>query len=114
MIFSFLLQIGSKSLIYLSFLEKQSFIAKNLCEKKNVKKNTCNGNCHLKKQMKKDDAAQNEKSDSKKEKSEITYSSQSVFTSLALFNQGDIITFQKEKPFSLHQHHSKILRPPTS
>jgi 16S rRNA U516 pseudouridylate synthase RsuA-like enzyme len=109
-----LLQIGSKSLIYLSFLEKQSFIAKNLCEKKNVKKNTCNGKCHLKKQMKKDDAAQNEKSDSKKDKSETTYSTHSILSYIALNKQNNSITFQEEKSFSLHQHHSKILRPPTS
>ena len=38
---------------------QKDFIAKNLCEKKAIKKNTCQGKCHLKKQLAKAD--ENEK-----------------------------------------------------
>lgn len=31
----------------------QDYIAKTLCEKKEEKENTCNGQCHLKKELKK-------------------------------------------------------------
>jgi hypothetical protein len=31
----------------------QEYIAKTLCEKKEEKENTCNGQCHLKKELKK-------------------------------------------------------------
>jgi hypothetical protein len=114
LICSFLLQSSSKTGIYLSFLKNKDFISKNICVQKTIKKNKCNGKCHLKKQMKKDDTAQNEKSDSKKEKSEINFSSNSIISCLELIRQQSIIIYLEEKSFSLQQHYSKILRPPTA
>jgi hypothetical protein len=37
--------------ILADFQMNKAFIAKNLCEKKAIKKNTCQGKCHLKKQL---------------------------------------------------------------
>ncbi|MCU4156642.1 hypothetical protein J1N10_11700 [Carboxylicivirga sp. A043] len=39
------------SFILLVFKMNQQYIAENLCEQKEVKNNTCQGCCHLKKQM---------------------------------------------------------------
>jgi hypothetical protein len=43
-----------EAVIYLSFKLNQSYIAKNLCVKKNEVQNTCCGKCYLKKQLTKD------------------------------------------------------------
>lgn len=43
------------TLIYVKFRVNQDYIAKTLCEKKDVKGNTCHGCCQLKKQLKKTD-----------------------------------------------------------
>lgn len=40
-------------MVVISFKINQDYIAKTLCEKKEEKENTCNGHCHLKKQLKK-------------------------------------------------------------
>jgi len=41
------------------FQVNKAYIAKNLCEKKAIKKNTCQGKCHLKKQMAKASETEN-------------------------------------------------------
>jgi hypothetical protein len=43
------------TLIFIQFRVNQEYIEKNLCEKKDVKENTCHGCCQLKKQFKKTD-----------------------------------------------------------
>ena len=42
-----------KSAILLDFTINQDFISKTLCIKKDVAENTCNGKCHLSKQLEK-------------------------------------------------------------
>jgi len=37
---------------YLNYAINKNYIAKNLCVKKDIPNNTCNGKCHLKKQIK--------------------------------------------------------------
>jgi len=53
--------------ILADFQMNKAFIAKNLCEKKAIKKNTCQGKCHLKKQLAK--ASESEKKANTSEKS---------------------------------------------
>lgn len=43
----------NQSGILLTFKLRQEYIAKNLCVQRNKKVNTCNGKCHLKKELKK-------------------------------------------------------------
>ena len=43
----------SNLVVLISFKINQEYIAKTLCEKKEEKENTCNGQCHLKKELKK-------------------------------------------------------------
>ena len=49
----FLFNLFTPSGIWLNFKMNQSFIAKNLCVKKEIKENTCKGKCHLKKELEK-------------------------------------------------------------
>lgn len=51
--FLVLLQTLNQTGILLTFKLRQEFIAKNLCVQRDKKVNTCNGKCHLKKELKK-------------------------------------------------------------
>lgn len=50
-----LLQTFSKVIIVADYWLNKDYIAKNLCEKKDVVNNCCKGKCHLKKQLEQDD-----------------------------------------------------------
>jgi len=50
-----MLQPLSKMYIIVSFYVQQDYIAKNLCEKKDVENNCCHGKCQLKKELAKTD-----------------------------------------------------------
>jgi hypothetical protein len=54
----------------------KEFIAKNLCENKEKPKSTCNGKCHLAKELKKQDKKENQTSNSQKEKYENQFYSE--------------------------------------
>ncbi len=107
------MQSSSKSIIYWRFLDNNTFISKNLCEKKNTKRNKCNGKCHLKKEMKKDDAAKNDTSDNKKEKSESNYSIKNDFSLASPLAQNNTFLYVQEKTFSLTTFHQKLIKPPS-
>ncbi len=114
LVLTFLLQSGSKSLLYLSFINNQAFIAKNICEKKAIKKNKCNGKCHLKKQMQKDDDAQQGETKLKKEKSETTY----ILTFQNNITLNIVKGFYKQIPFESESlpttFHLELIKPPTT
>lgn len=60
--------------IFVSFKINQDTIAKTLCEKKEIKKNTCQGKCHLKKQLEgADKEEQKQAQTNSKDKAEILY-----------------------------------------
>lgn len=64
----------SKAWIVVSFKLNQDTIAKTLCVKKEIKKNTCLGKCYLKKQL--DKASEQEQKQAPtgtKEKAEVVY-----------------------------------------
>lgn len=68
------LQPLSKIWIVVSFKINQDTIAKTLCVKKEIKGNTCQGKCHLKKQLDKaDEEEQKQTPTSSKEKVEVLY-----------------------------------------
>ncbi|MEO5641793.1 MAG: hypothetical protein ABIQ40_18835 [Bacteroidia bacterium] len=46
-----LVQVFSKTIIFVSFIACQDYIAKELCENRFAPEKKCNGHCHLKKQM---------------------------------------------------------------
>ena len=70
-----LLQTFSKIWVVVSFKINQAQIAKTLCIKKENKNYTCQGKCHLKKQLDKtDEEEQKQVPNNLKEKSEVLYS----------------------------------------
>lgn len=74
--FVFLFQSASKLLIMADYEMNKEFIAKNLCENKEKPKSTCNGKCHLAKELKKQDKKENQTSNSQKEKYENQFYSE--------------------------------------
>jgi hypothetical protein len=54
----------------------KEYIAKNLCENKEKPKSTCNGKCHLAKELKKQDTKENQTSNSQKERYENQFYSE--------------------------------------
>lgn len=60
--------------IFVSFKINQDTIAKTLCVKKEIENNTCQGKCHLKKQLDKaDEEEQKQAPTTQKEKYEVLY-----------------------------------------
>lgn len=71
-----LLQNFSKIIIYVNFELNREFIAKTLCEKKDVRANKCNGTCHLKKQLAKEEKKEQSPTNPTKEKVEVQFFSE--------------------------------------
>lgn len=55
LIFSLLFQNLGKTILVVSFLSNQKFIAENLCENRAKPEMHCNGKCHLRKQIQKEE-----------------------------------------------------------
>ena len=68
---AFLFQSTSKLFIVAHYALNKDFIAKNLCENKAKPQMHCNGKCHLKKQLQKEDKKEGSVPVSSKEKYEI-------------------------------------------
>lgn len=67
LVLTLLLQSFSKLLIMADFEANREFIAQNLCVQKEIKNNCCQGSCHLKKELEKDERKQDSPT-SKKQK----------------------------------------------
>lgn len=52
---AFLLHSTSRMIVYFNYWANQEFIAQNLCENRDEPVMECNGKCHLKKELDKDD-----------------------------------------------------------
>ncbi len=52
---AFLLHSTSRMIVYFNYWSNQEFIAQNLCENRDEPVMECNGKCHLKKELDKDD-----------------------------------------------------------
>lgn len=57
----------------------KEYIAKNICENKEKPRSTCNGKCHLAKELNKQDKKENSAPVSQKEKFEVQYFSEYLF-----------------------------------
>jgi hypothetical protein len=88
-LFAVVLQTTASGIIFIQFELNRSYIAKNLCVKKEEKGNCCQGSCHLKKQL---TEAEN------KEKSPV--SPNIKIPSLLLFCQSDQRTGILPAPFA--------------
>jgi hypothetical protein len=76
----FLFQGFSKVLILADYEWNKEYISKTLCENKNKPQSHCNGKCHLKKQLAKEEKRENAPANNLKEKSEIQLFSQKAET----------------------------------
>jgi hypothetical protein len=65
-----LLQCFKTTIIYQNFQVNRNYIAKNLCEKRTQKNNCCKGQCHLKKQIEKEENSDGSSRSGSKEKIE--------------------------------------------
>ncbi|MCC6447303.1 MAG: hypothetical protein IT215_01285 [Chitinophagaceae bacterium] len=75
----FLFQSASKLLVLANYEINKEYISKNLCENKEKPKSTCNGKCHLAKELNKQDKNENSVPVSQKEKFEVQYFSEFLF-----------------------------------
>src|ERR1700758_2249534 len=109
---SILVLSSSKSLILVSYSLNKEFIAKNLCENKNKPKMHCNGKCHLKKELQKEEKKDQSPFSSVKEKVEVQlFNSQSkVIAPLLSYARIGFAEFQN-KNYS-HLNPGSIFHPP--
>ncbi len=63
----------NNAFVFITFKINQKEIAKNLCVKKEIKNNTCKGQCYLAKQLKKAAEKEQKESQNVKEKQEVIY-----------------------------------------
>ncbi|MBL7890082.1 MAG: hypothetical protein JNL24_11030 [Bacteroidia bacterium] len=89
----FLFQSASKLLILANYEINKEYISKNLCENKEKPKSTCNGKCHLAKELKKQDKKDNSVPVSQKEKFEVQYFSE------FLVDQRSFISFLENRSY---------------
>ncbi len=107
-----LLQFFGKVGIFLSFKINQKYIASNICEKKAIPKNSCEGSCFLKKELQKE-AEQAEKNKNNNKNISDFYISNNIFI------EDRKVFFSIEKHFFKEnnsnfppKNSNKLLRPP--
>ncbi|MDO9185945.1 MAG: hypothetical protein Q7W13_08030 [Bacteroidia bacterium] len=107
-----LLQNFSKIIIYANFELNREFIAKTFCEKKEIRSNKCNGSCHLKKQLAKEEKKEQSPTNPTKQKVEVQFFSET--TSSTLFVTPSFTTiFKPSYSFSLSEKHlHTVFQPP--
>lgn len=107
-----LLQFFGKVSVFVSFKMNQKYIANNICEKKDIPQNTCEGGCFLKKELQKE-----------AEKAEKTKNNNKNISDFYI--QNNIFIANKKVFFSIEKHFfkennnnfpskntNKLLRPP--
>jgi hypothetical protein len=108
---AFMLQSASKLIILAHYSINKEYISKNLCENKQKPKMHCNGKCHLKKQLQKEDKKENSTPAASKDKADFQLFA--VKRSVIVFKQS--LQDQPETPFLLNIYSaplSRIFRPP--
>ena len=109
---SILVLSSSKSFILLNYSINKEFIAKNLCENRSEPKMHCNGKCHLKKELQKEEKKDQSPFSSVKEKMEVQLfnSECKVIAPLLCFVPLNFSEFQNENYSSLNS--GSIFHPP--
>ncbi len=109
---SLLIQIFNKQVVVLHFQLNQSEIAKTLCVRKELKGNTCQGKCHLKKELNKLDSNEKKQGSSKKMTVDFTYISSIVTNySFGYKNQADTNDFFYSYSI-INKAYRVVLQPP--
>lgn len=107
---------SSKLIIYFSFKINQEYIAKELCENREVPKMNCHGKCYLAKQLKQEEQKQekNEKAPVKQSvKLDVLFCAKQSFLKLLVLNHSAENDFCLMSDFFLQKGYSdKIFQPP--
>lgn len=110
---AFLLHAASRMIVYFNFWLNQEFIAENLCENREKPQMECNGMCHLKKELDKDDER---KQQDNKQQVEVMLFIQSGYRYEIEKTASFLIEKQRNYAFVLPQkpveYHSYIFHPP--
>lgn len=111
---AFLLHVASRMIVYFNFWLNQEFIAENLCENREKPQLECNGMCHLKKELNKDDER---KQQDNKPQVEVMLFIQSETDYEIEKTESFLIDRQRHYTFVLPQkpvgYHPYIFHPPT-
>ncbi len=107
----FLVQSFTRTFIYLNYQANKDYISNMLCENKARKELHCEGKCHLKKELQKEDKKESTPAGSSKEKFEITlfnsfHKQEIVFETTLPTSQFLYILFLSEK------HLTPVFHPP--
>ncbi|MES2138413.1 MAG: hypothetical protein V4511_01810 [Bacteroidota bacterium] len=107
-----LLQNFNKIIIYANFELNREFIAKTLCEKRGIRANKCNGSCHLKKQLAKEEKKEQSPTNPTKEKVEVQFFSE-INSNAPFFNSSLTTILSTSYSFSLSEKHlHTVFQPP--
>ncbi len=108
---AFLYQTGSKLVVLINFKINQDFIAKNLCVKKEIEDNDCEGNCCLKESLEKVEKTENPTPNIPKEKSvDLLFTGQYSWLLSNLSVLSETIIFSQTK--FIYLINSSIFHPP--
>ncbi|MBL0096824.1 MAG: hypothetical protein IPP46_10275 [Bacteroidetes bacterium] len=107
-----LMESGSKSILFLNFEIHKEYIAQQLCEKKDVPENRCQGNCQLSKEIKEQDARENKQMPVMTVKSEVSVFELPSFKVL-FFNHCLVLIQNEEVLFTRVGYPRDVLRPPS-
>jgi len=107
---------SSKLFIYFSFKINQEYIAKELCENREVPKMNCHGKCYLAKQLKQEEQKQenNEKAPvNQRVKLDVLFFVKQPFLKILVLNHSVVNDFCLTSGFLLRKGYSaKIFQPP--
>lgn len=100
----FILQTFNKTIIYFNFELNKDYITKNLCVNRNKPQMHCNGKCHLKKQLAKEEKKEQSPANSTKEKNEIQFFSE-INSNINLLNPSVTTILRPSYSLSLSEKH---------
>ena len=107
-----LLQFFGKVGIFVSFKINQKYIASNICEKKDIPQNACEGKCFLKKALQKENQQAQENKNNNKNISDF-YIQNNIYTQNIFYSFVVLKPFFTEKNINFSPKNThKLLRPP--
>ncbi len=104
-------QVVSKLIVMISFEMNKEFIVKNLCEQKEEVDNCCQGSCHLKKELEKQDeqdASTNNQQKVKLEQDQCYYGLFLFASKLSIENEIET----PNNPYQLADYSASVFQPP--
>lgn len=107
-----LLQFFGKIGVFVSFKINQKYIASNICEKKDIPQNTCEGGCFLKKELQKEDQKTEKNQNNNKNISDFYISNNIFIENKEAFFSVEKHFFKENNNNFPPKNTNKLLRPP--